>query len=135
MTRTWFDEMKDHLEAHQAEIQARREKREAEARAQFERRHTPMSERVARIIRAMPESERDKPRHLDFFVKALRSKWAKNGQAADREVADALRSLGWNRRRIWQGTGLPQVTLWHPPMKQTARKRARKGTDARAAVG
>ena len=135
MTRTWFDEMKDHLEAHQAEIQARREKREAEARAQFERRHTPMSERVARIIRAMPESERDKPRHLDFFVKALRSKWAKNGQAADREVADALRSLGWNRRRIWQGTGLPQVTLWHPPMKQPARKRARKGTDARAAVG
>ncbi len=133
--RTWFDVTKDHLDALQVEHQTRRERREAEARALFERRHTPMSERVARIIRAMPESERDKPRHLDFFVKALRSKWAKNGQAADREVADALRSLGWNRRRIWQGTGLPQVTLWHPPAKQPARKRARKGTDARAAVG
>lgn len=132
--RTWAD----NLTATQQQRADARAAKEQERRDRFERRHTPMHERIKRVIAAMPEDERPKPRELDFFVRVLAPKWF-GRRAAAREVADGLRALGWERRRTWVGNSPGEkryATSWHPPEPTKAEPPAKPAepTQARAAA-
>lgn len=117
MLETW-------VELYQADVDERERKRaerekllEAERAGAFERRHTPMADRIRRVIAALPESERDKERHIHFFRDAMRSKYRARGagRASVAEIGPALMSLGWRRERRWRGAERTYATVWTPP--------------------
>lgn len=84
----------------------------------FRQRRTPVLERLRRFVDSIPESERY-PRHISFFSQALRPRH--HGRyAAQYEVADALRQLGFTRVRAWDKPEQGFRTLWHFPPKPGA---------------
>ena len=89
--------------------------KEAVRQILFDRRHTPMTERITRVLRNMPESEQSKERPIEFFVHALAPKWS-GKHAANREVAAALRELGWARVRCWRAELGGFRATWQPPV-------------------
>ena len=114
MTRTWFDELTEDTAARDAEREARHTAREEKRRRQMAARHTPMAERLARLIRQLPEDERYQPRTLEFFRAALAPRYqGRNAHPA--HVAQGLRDLGWKRRRKWRGVEEGFRAVWHPP--------------------
>jgi len=107
---TWFDQQR--LRAAQHERQ--RAEQEQLNKQKGDMRRTPMKERVARIIRALPPEERDLPRSLRFFVEQLKPKFS-GARAAPRDVARGLRELGWTRTRAWRSEAEGFRALWIPP--------------------
>jgi len=89
----------------------RRRQEEAEALAQ---RATPLTDRLRRVIQAMPEAERTKPRPLEYFAERLRGRQRMSPHRG--ELASALRALGWTRRRSWQEAEEGFRAYWHPPV-------------------
>jgi hypothetical protein len=107
--KTWIDQ----LQQRNAERAAHVTQTEADKVAQFRERMSPVVERLARFIASIPESERV-PRSLDFYVRALRPRWS-GKHAAARDVADALRHLGFKRVRAWNTPEQGFRTLWYWP--------------------
>ena len=118
MTRTWFDELTEDTAARDAEREARHVAREQKRRRQMEARHTPVAERLARLIRQLPEDERHQPRSLEFFQQALAPRY-RGRRAHPAHVAQGLRDLGWTRRRQWRSTEEGFRAVWHPPTVPT----------------
>ena len=124
MMKTWSDEVREDAAARDAERQAHHAAREQKRRQQMDARHTPMAERLARLIRQLPEDEREQPRNLEFFREALAPRY--HGRSAHpAHVAQGLRDLGWKRRRKWRGVEEGFRAMWHPPSIPTRDK----GTD------
>ena len=118
MMKTWSDNMREDAAAHGAERQARHVAREQKRRRQMEARHTPMAERLARLIRQLPEDQRHQPRSLEFFQQALAPRY-RGRRAHPAHVAQGLRDLGWTRRRQWRSTEEGFRAMWHPPTDAT----------------
>lgn len=97
--------------AHEKDKIERRRQEEAEALAQ---RATPLTDRLKRVIQAMPEAERTKPRPLEYFAERLRGRQRMSPHRG--ELAAALRALGWTRRRSWQEAEEGFRAYWHPPV-------------------
>lgn len=92
--------------------EARRQREEAE---QFAQRTMSLPDRLKRIIANLPETERDAPRPLEFFAERLRGRQRLTPHRG--ELAGALRSLGWTRRRCWRESEGGFRAYWHPPVK------------------
>lgn len=90
--------------------EARRQQEEA---AKYAERATPLTTRVKRVIAAMPESERNKPRPLEFWAERLSGRQSLTPHRG--ELAAALRSLGWTRQRCWNRPSEGYPALWFPP--------------------
>lgn len=88
--------------------------REQQTVETFTRRTTPVQTRLEKLINSMPESERSKPRPLSFFSQMLlarhRGKHAHVG-----ETGEALRALGWTRKRDWSSADKSFRAMWWPP--------------------
>jgi hypothetical protein len=109
--QTWIEQIKTTMEARAAE---RNFDELAELEA-FKLRTTPVIVRLRRFIAAMPESERNKPRPLEFYRQALKAKYhGKHAQLG--ETGEALRSLGFVRRRGWSSTEGGFRATWYPPV-------------------
>ena len=116
--QTWIEFHNAHLKKSEAEHQAKRQEQERKA----DRRRTPMTERLKRVIRDIPPEEWDQPRSIDYFVRRLAPKW--NGsRAAPREVADGLRELGWIRARAWRSEIGGFRSWWFPPSATVLKSR------------
>ena len=118
MTKTWSDNVREAAVVRDAEFHARQSVRERRRRRQMEARHTPMAERLARLIRGLPEDERHQPRSLEFFQQALAPRY-RGRRAHPAHVAQGLRDLGWTRRRRWRSTEEGFRAMWHPPTEAT----------------
>ena len=115
--QTWSEKERAYLaatlKANQDAI-AQAEKERAEL---SELRWLAMPERIKRILRALPEADRVKPRGIDFFVEQLKPRYS-GRRASPRDVGLALRSLGWTRHRCWrrlEGDEQGFRALWMPP--------------------
>ena len=75
--------------------------------------YTPITERLKRIIAAMPPDEQAKPQTLEFYRSRLRGRQRRNAQAG--EVGQALRSLHYVRKRSWREEFGGFCSLWYPP--------------------
>lgn len=119
--RTWIERRNEQL-AEAAQQRAERERRaESEKLDTFERRHMKMEDRIRRLLNALPESERHRERHIDFFKEAMRSKYPARGagRASVAEIGPALLALGWRRERRWLGAERTYRTVWVPPTQET----------------
>lgn len=119
---TWYDEHRNELSALQQEAHQRA--READRAAQDTKREVyslrcrPMTERLQTLIDTMPDDERGKPRHMEFFRQLLKAKFIIRGRgdrASVSEIGPALKQLGWTRQRVWLGPEQTYRTLWYPP--------------------
>lgn len=93
--------------------EARMRQEEAEQVAQ---RGMPLHDRLKRLIAAMPETERTKPRPLEFFAERLRGRQRLTPHRG--ELASALRALGWTRKRCWHESEDGFRSYWHPPVNE-----------------
>jgi hypothetical protein len=100
----------------QAERAARKEA-ENSGIEQFKLRTTPVIERLRRFIEAMPESERGLPRPLEFYRLTLRAKYH-GKHAHSGETGEALRALGYIRKRGWSSAEGGFRAVWYPPVKE-----------------
>ena len=108
--KTWLELQQE----QQAQAAQERATREAAKVDKAEVRATPIRERVRRIIRDMPPTERHQPQHISYFVTQLAPRW--NGdRASPRDVARGLRENGWLRKRDWKGERDGFTTFWIPP--------------------
>ncbi|MDA8128090.1 MAG: hypothetical protein M0Z73_05240 [Betaproteobacteria bacterium] len=94
--------------------QSEEERKHQEEAEQFAQRAVPLPTRLKAIIAAMPETERNKPRPLEFFAERLRGRQRLSPHRG--ELAAALRSIGWTRRRNWRKSDVGNCSYWHPPV-------------------
>jgi len=91
---------------------ARSRQQEADQLAQ---RGMSLTDRLKRIIAAMPETERVEPRALEYFAERLRGRQRMSPHRG--ELAGALRALGWTRQRRWHQSDGGFRAYWHPPVR------------------
>lgn len=75
---------------------------------------TPLADRLKRLTASIPESERSTPRSLEFFRSRLRGIGGRGAHPG--QTGEALRKLGWTRKRCWAKDGTFSA-LWHPPVE------------------
>ena len=95
-------------EAQRAEVDA---KRQSELE-QYRDRNSTMTDKVKRVIAAMPPEERDQPRKIAWFREKLKGR--RGGPCHPGELGVALAKLGFERRRSW-ALNAPRGCLWYPP--------------------
>lgn len=110
--QTWMENIK----RDQAEMAARRES-EGPAMDAFKLRTTPVIERLRRFIESMPDGERNMPRSLEFYRQVLRAKYH-GKHAHSGETGEALRALGYIRKRGWSSAEGGFRAVWYPPVKE-----------------
>ncbi|MBK1621809.1 hypothetical protein CKO42_26205 [Lamprobacter modestohalophilus] len=123
--QTWYDEQQNKLVALQHEAQQRAqeaaEAEQATKRGAFALRARSMVDRLRDFINDMPDDEKHKRRHMEFFQHALAAKYrTRSGinRASVSEVGPALKQLGWTRQREWLGAEQTYRTWWVPPETQ-----------------
>lgn len=82
----------------------------------FRVRTTPVIERLRRFIESMPNDERNMPRALEFYRLVLKSKYH-GKHAHSGETGEALRALGYVRKRGWSSAEGGFRAVWYPPVK------------------
>ena len=113
--KTWLEVVK----AGQAEQQEKLSEIENQKVLEFRARMTPVVDRLKKFVATIPESERY-PRSITFFTEALKPRW--NGKhAAARDIADALRRLGFSRNRAWNKPEAGFRSHWHFPETTTTK--------------
>lgn len=114
MLATYIQGLIDSSAESAARAQSDAAQRQQEETVQFAQRGMPLPDRLKRIIAAMPETERNTPRPLEFFAERLRGRQRLSPHRG--ELAAALRALGWNRRRCWRNSEGGFRAYWHPPV-------------------
>ncbi len=106
----------DSSAAIQAAEQAHRDEQDKQ-HATWKERLTPLDQRLAKLLAAIPESIKSEGLSIDALRVQLTGRFAQTSRACD--VAAALRKLGWTRKRCWRGDESPQGfrATWHAPCK------------------
>lgn len=81
---------------------------------QFAQRAMSLPDRLKRLIAAMPATEREQPRPLEFFAERLRGRQRMTPHRG--ELAGALRALGWTRKRCWHESDGGFRSYFYPPV-------------------
>lgn len=81
--------------------------------ADFSEAAAPLVDRVRPLIAKIPPEALAGGVPLEWFRARLRGKYSRHALAGD--VADALRQLGWRRRRGWQASEEGFRAKWYPP--------------------
>lgn len=110
--QTWMESIK----ASAADRVACRNAEEALGMEMFKLRTTPVIDRLRIFIAAMPEQERNTPRSLEFYRQVLKAKYH-GRHAHSGETGEALRALGFIRKRGWSSTEGGFRAVWYPPVK------------------
>lgn len=112
--KTLSDRLQDHAAAQAQKIR----ETETAKLAEFRDRMTPTLTRLRRFIATVPESER-RPQSITFFSEAIKPRW-RGRHAAQRDVADALRKLGFTRKRGWVASEGGFRSVWYWPESSPA---------------
>ena len=64
---------------------------------------TPLEQQITELMRALPPRELNRPWLMEEFVARLDGRYRTNPHAM--RVGEALRKLGWVRRRDWSQAG------------------------------
>lgn len=93
----------DTLRAQAAE--AAKHKAEADAHCGSTRNHEvkPLTDQIEALMRSLPPAQRDRPWSMAELVCRLQGRYRDRPHAAD--VGQALRALGWTRKRDWTSEG------------------------------
>ena len=100
LNRALAREKAQHAEKQAATLQTVRE------------RLTPLEDRLARLLSAIPEEVQREGLSLGHLQVSLRGRW--RGSCHPGELGTALRKLGFQRERRWHGSG-GFLALWFPP--------------------
>jgi hypothetical protein len=73
---------------------------------------TPLTERIQKLIASLPECERNTPKTMEFFQTRLRGRKGKTAHVG--EIGEALRKLGWIRKRAWSDHEMGFRGYWYP---------------------
>lgn len=111
--QTWMEKIK----ADVAERAARREVEDISEMDMFRLRTAPVIERLRRFIESMPDEERSTPRSLEFYRQVLKAKYH-GKHAHSGETGEALRALGYIRKRGWSSVEGGFRAVWYPPAKR-----------------
>lgn len=84
---------------------------EAARLAHFRETSVPLVERVKKLTASIPEPERHTPKSLEWFRTRLKGRSGKSVHAG--ELGDALRKLGYVRKRSWSDRENGYRALWH----------------------
>jgi len=105
--------LKEGVERDRAEREAQRAEQErAEAQAARER-LTPLEERLARLLATIPIEVQREGLSLMTLQAQLRARGRGHSRCHVGELGEALRKLGFERRRSWTGGGAFR-SLWFP---------------------
>ena len=99
--------MAPYLKNYIAQLQAQAEeaRRAHEAKAEQERKAAigntvkPLTLQIEELMRSLPPAQRDRPWSMDDLVGRLQGRYHAQPSAGD--VGEALRALGWVRKRDW----------------------------------
>jgi hypothetical protein len=94
-------------------------RRETEARAAIDaarERLSPIEDRLARLIAAIPADVLAEGLSLPSLQRSVRGRW--RGKAHPGDLGQALRRLGFARRRSWHGGEGGFRALWYPEAKK-----------------
>ncbi len=105
---TYIEHVQSISAAHQA---AAAESRAAEVQVWRER-MTPLEARVSKLLSTIPEEVRDQGLSLTTLRSMLSGKW--RGKCHPGELGQALRKLGYQRRRNWSKATSSFSALWFP---------------------
>ena len=72
----------------------------------------PLTDRIKRLVASLPEPERNTPKTMEFFQTRLRGRKGKTAHVG--EIADALRKLGYLRKRAWSNSNNVFRAFWYP---------------------
>ena len=106
----------EEIKADVAERAARRQIEDNSEMEVFRLRTTPVIERLRRFIASMPDEERNTPRSLEFYRQVLKAKYH-GKHAHSGETGEALRALGYIRKRGWSSADGGFRAVWYPPVK------------------
>lgn len=90
-------------------VEQQRRDRETEAAAQREARRDnlgnlkPLTEQITELMLSLPPAQRDRPWSIVDLQGRLRGRYKDRPSLGS--IGDALRSLGWTRKRDWSQTG------------------------------
>lgn len=114
MLATYIHGLIDTAAEAAARAQSDAAQRQQEETVQFVQRGMPLTTRLKAAIAAMPETERNTPRPLEFFAERLRGRQRLSPHRG--ELAAALRALGWTRKRCWRDAEGGFRAYWHAPV-------------------
>ena len=86
--------------------------RKAQSATAARERLTPLEDRLARLLEKIPIEVQREGLSLASLQTGLRGRW--RGSSHPGELGDALRKLGFQRRRNWRGVEGFKA-LWFPP--------------------
>lgn len=112
----YINEFRERLKKEAEELNAKYLQSEARKELEleiFKETSTTVVERLKRLIESIPSSERDVPRSLEWYRTRLRGIQGRGAHAG--EVGNALRALGYQRKRAWSYSEDGFRALWYPP--------------------
>lgn len=77
------------------------------------KRYTPLVQQLATMLATLPPVLVNRPWSIEELLPRLEGRYRQ--RPASREVAKALKTLGWTQRRCWKKSGLNR-RFWHPPI-------------------
>jgi hypothetical protein len=72
----------------------------------------PLIEQVTELMRSLPSGLINRPWSMADLLPRLQGRYREKPHA--QQVGEALRKLGWTRKRMW-GKGYEGVRIWFPP--------------------
>lgn len=109
---TYIDSVRAQCEANIANKLANREASKKQAEAGWQERLTPLEDRLSKLLATMPNEIKQKGLALTVLRGMLSGKW--RGNCHPGELGDALRKLGYLRKRKWSTENHSFSALWFP---------------------
>jgi hypothetical protein len=100
MLKGYIEKLKAQSEAQNCENEARKTSHSAIARAVATK---PLTDQITEFMRSLPPNQREREWPISDLVCRLHGRYRARPHPAD--VGQALRALGWSRRRDWTNTG------------------------------
>jgi len=113
MTSAYIKGLRAEVAVVAAEAQAQRADHERAAAQAVRDRLVPLEQRLARLLKNIPDEIQQQGVSLSTLQRSLRGRW--RGCAHSGEIGLALRRLGHRRERRWQGEASAFRALWYPP--------------------
>lgn len=105
---TYLEHVKLHLAASEF-VSAELRKNEIES---WKERLTPLDERLDKLLSKIPDEIKDEGLSLTNLRTMLSGKW--RGKCHPGELGNALRKLGYERRRKWSNASASFSAFWFP---------------------
>lgn len=109
---TYMDTVRLQSEAQNAVKFAEREIINAQAKTEWTERLTPLEDRLSKLLTVIPHEVKEQGLSLHALRNMLAGKW--RGKCHPGELGNALRKLGYQRRRNWSNGTRSFRALWFP---------------------